>query len=278
MPFPMDVIRPRVSLAVAGGALFGALYHGGSGGGDPWRGLIAALGAGALCAGCSALNQVQERKYDARMRRTQDRPVASGELSVMGALLIAAVFSVAGLGLFLLAGGWPLLLLGLAVPVIYNGLYTPLKPVTPMALLVGGLSGALPPLTGWVGAGGSLFAPAILGVTIVFYLWQVPHFWLLHEKHREDYERAGFATLGSRLPERFYTPMLCLWVAAYFIGLGCLVAAHGVGALNWLIPPAILLLGGWTLIAVFQGRRRMASAAVYASLPLTLAFLLTNTL
>jgi len=278
MPFPTDVIRPRVSLAVAGGSLFGSLYLGGAGGGDPLRGAVAALGAGVLCAGCSALNQVQEREYDARMRRTQDRPVASGALPVKTALLVAAVLSAAGLGLFLLAGGWPLFLLGLAVPVIYNGLYTPLKPVTPMALLVGGLSGALPPLTGWVGAGGSMLDPAILGVTTVFYLWQVPHFWLLHEKHREDYERAGFATLRSRLPEHLYTPMLCLWVAAYFIGLGCLVAAHGTGALNWLIPPALLLLSGWTLAAVLRGRRRMASAAVYASLPLTLAFLLTKTL
>lgn len=269
------LLRPRVSMAVAGGSLFGALYHGSD---ASWPGLVTALGAGILCAACSALNQVQERRHDARMERTKSRPVAAGRVSVRFALIVAAVLFAVGFAQFAMAGGWPLLLLGVAVPVIYNGLYTPLKPVTPMALLVGGLSGALPPLTGWVGAGGSVTAPAILGVTTIFYLWQVPHFWLLQEKHREDYERAGFATLASRLSPGLHKPMLCLWVAAYFIGLGCLMVMEGISSLNWFLPVAVLLLGGFALTAVVREKRRVATIAVYGSLPLTLAFLLTNTL
>lgn len=270
-----DLIRPRVSLAVAGGSLFGALYFGGP---DLWRGLVTAGGAGVLCAACSALNQVQERAFDARMERTRTRPVASGQLSVAEGLTASALLCLVGLSMFLVAGGWPLLLLGIAVPVVYNGLYTPMKTVTPMALLVGGLSGALPPLTGWVGAGGNVADPTILAVTTIFFLWQVPHFWLLHEKHRDDYQRAGFATLESRLPSGMYKPLLCLWVAAYFVGLGCLIVADGAGAVNWLLPPVLLLMGGGALIAVIREHRRGAAAAVYASLPLTLIVLLTNTL
>jgi len=269
------LLRPRVSMAVAGGSLFGALYHGSD---ASWPGLVTALGAGILCAACSALNQVQERRHDARMERTKSRPVAAGRVSVRFALIVAAVLFAVGFAQFAMAGGWPLLLLGVAVPVIYNGLYTPLKPVTPMALLVGGLSGALPPLTGWVGAGGSVIDPAILGVTTIFYLWQVPHFWLLQEKHREDYERAGFATLASRLSPGLHKPMLCLWVAAYFIGLGCLMVMEGISSLNWFLPVAVLLLGGFALTAVVREKRCVATIAVYGSLPLTLAFLLTNTL
>ena len=179
--------------------------------------------------------------------------------------------------LFFLAGGWPLLALGVAVLVIYNGLYTPLKQMTPMALLVGALSGSLPPLTGWMGAGGSMLDPTILAVIAIFYLWQVPHFWLLHEKHREDYLRAGFATLDTRLPHRLYKPLLVLWVSAYFLGLGCLVFVSGPGALVWILPPVILLAGAWAIHAVMNDFRRGAAAAIYGSLPLVLIALLGNT-
>ncbi|MBC16081.1 MAG: prenyltransferase [Desulfovibrio sp.] len=271
----VDLIRYRVSLAVTAGSLFGALFYGGP---NVIDGVATAIGAGLLCAGSSALNQIQERAYDARMDRTRHRPVASGALSVDHALLVSLVLMISGLVLFSLTGGWPLLLLGLAVPVIYNGMYTPLKPITPMALLVGGVSGALPPLTGWMGAGGSMTAPAIVGVTVVFYLWQVPHFWLLQEKHREDYERAGFATLGKRLPKAFYKPLLALWVAAYFLALGYLAVMNGMASVHWLMPPGLLFMGGWTLFSVAREHNRRAAMTIYASLPLTLAAVLANTL
>jgi protoheme IX farnesyltransferase len=277
------LMRPGVSLAVAGGALFGALFQCRAAGhtlslpGDGLpHGLAAALGAGVLCAACSALNQVQERETDARMRRTMGRPLVSGAMTVRCGLAVCLGLFLAGFILFFLAGGWTLLALGLAVPLIYNGLYTPLKRVTPMALLLGGLSGALPPLTGWVGAGGGVLDPPILAVTTVFYLWQVPHFWLLQERHGEDYRRAGFPTLGSRLPAHLYRPLLGLWVGAYFIGLACLAYVCGPGSSTWLVPPAVLLAGGWALLGVAR-RGQTPSMAVSASLPLVLAMLLGNT-
>lgn len=269
------LIRPRVSLAVAGGSLFGALYFNGP---DLWRGGLTAVGAGVLCAACSALNQVQERKFDACMKRTQSRPVASGRMTAGTALAVSMLLFAAGLTAFFLARGWPLLLLGATIPLVYNGLYTPMKRITPMALLVGGLSGAMPPLTGWVGAGGAVFDPVIVGVTTIFFLWQVPHFWLLHHKHRDDYERAGLPTLEARLPHGMYKPMLCLWVAAYFIGLGCLIVAAGPGATSWIVPPVLMIMGGWALFSVIRDARRNAAVAVYSSLPMTLLFLLTNPL
>jgi protoheme IX farnesyltransferase len=237
---------------------------------------MTAAGAGMLCAACSALNQVQERAYDARMERTKDRPVATGIMPVWVAIDIAVMLFVLAFGVFLLAGGWQLLLLGLSIPLLYNGLYTPLKPVTPMALLIGGISGAMPPLTGWVGAGGAVTDAPIVAVTVIFYLWQVPHFWLLHEKHRDDYERAGFATLASQLPRVMYTPLLCIWVIAYFIGLGCLVLLNGSDAVWWLIPPASVLLGVGALFSILRNDIRRAGAAVYLSLPLALCALLVT--
>ncbi|BDQ34977.1 UbiA family prenyltransferase [Pseudodesulfovibrio portus] len=266
------LIRPRVSLAVAAGTLFGALYHG-TGGLAPW---FASAGAFLLCSGCSVLNQVQERDRDRRMERTMDRPLASGQMPVRRGGVLAVALALAGLGLFFQTGGWPLLALGLGIVLVYNGIYTPLKPVTPLALLAGGFAGAVPPLAGWLAVGGSAGDPRILSVTTIFYLWQVPHFWLLAEKHRRDYERAGFALLHAALPEGFRHRLMGVWVGAYFVGLGCLAWLAGAGALRLVVPPGMMLVGGLAVGCAVTRRWRFASAAMHASLPMGLLPLLMN--
>jgi len=270
-----SLARPRVSLAVAGGSLFGAFYHGVA---DPWRAVVAAAGAFVLCAGCSALNQIQEREFDSHMERTQKRPLVSGALSVSVAWVFALLWLAIGNTLFFLAGGFSLLLFGAAIVVVYNGVYTPLKRVTPMALLAGGFAGAVPPLTGWLAVGGDVLDFRILAVTAVFYLWQVPHFWLLAEKHREDYRRAGFAMLETHISSSVRSSLMVVWVGAYFVGLGCLVGLVGPATIHWLIPPVLLLGGGTVMFSISTGRSRLASASLYASLPLTLSLLLMNTI
>jgi protoheme IX farnesyltransferase len=270
------LIRPKVSLAVGAGSLFGALYHGHLYGG-PDNAWAAAAGAFLLCGGCSALNQVQERGRDARMERTRNRPLASGRMTPASGLLWAALFSLAGLALFFWAGGWPTLLAGLGVVAVYNGLYTPLKRFTPMALLAGGVAGAAPPLTGWMAAGGGWLDPHILGVAVIFYLWQVPHFWLLAEKHREDYGRAGFAVLHVGLSPAFRARLMAVWVAAYFVGLGCFAGLAGPATLRFIVPPALLLAGGGAAWLAAANRHRPALAAMHLSLPLGLVPLLFAT-
>lgn len=272
-----SLIRPRVSLAVAAGSLFGALYHGHLYGGSD-HAWTAAAGAFLLCAGCSALNQVQERERDARMERTRTRPLASGRMKPAGGALWAGLFGLAGLALFFWAGGWPTLLAGLGVVAVYNGLYTPLKRVSPMALLAGGVAGAAPPLTGWLAAGGRLLEPHILGVAVIFYLWQVPHFWLLAEKHREDYARAGFAVLHVGLSPVFRARLMGVWVAAYFVGLGCFAGMAGPASLRCIVLPALLLAGGTAAWLAATNRHRPALAAMHLSLPLGLAPLLFSTI
>ena len=271
-----SLIRPRVSLAVAAGSLFGALYHGQLYGGTDtaW---MAAAGAFLLCGGCSALNQVQERGRDARMERTRNRPLASGRMAPAHGVMWAGLFGLAGLTLFFLAGGWPTLLAGLGVVAVYNGLYTPLKRVTPMALLAGGVAGAAPPLTGWLAAGGRLLDPHILGVAVIFYLWQVPHFWLLAEKHREDYGRAGFAVLNVGLSPAFRSRLMAVWVGAYFVGLGCFAGMAGPASLRCIVLPGLLLAGGAAAWLAAVDRHRPALAAMHLSLPLGLVPLLFAT-
>ncbi|WP_207260068.1 protoheme IX farnesyltransferase [Desulfovibrio sp. Huiquan2017] len=271
----LSLIRPKVSLAVGAGSLFGALYHGHLYGGvllgEAWA---AAVGAFLLCGGCSALNQVQERACDARMARTRTRPLASGRMSPGRGRLWAGLFGSAGLLLFFLAGGWRTLFAGLLIVAVYNGLYTPLKRVSPMALLAGGVAGAAPPLTGWLAAGGQAADPRILWVAVIFYLWQVPHFWLLAEKHRADYGRAGFAVLHLRLEPAFRARLMGVWVGAYFTALGCFAGLAGPASLRAVIPPALLLAGAAAAWLAVANRHRPALAVMHCSLPLGLVPLL----
>ncbi|WP_319581834.1 protoheme IX farnesyltransferase [uncultured Pseudodesulfovibrio sp.] len=271
-----SLIRPRVSLAVAAGSFFGSFYHGQLFGGSG-HAFMAAAGAFLLCGGCSALNQVQERERDARMERTRNRPLASGRMTTARGMVWAALFSLTGLALFFRAGGWPTLIAGLMVVAVYNGLYTPLKRITPMALLAGGVAGAAPPVTGWLAAGGGWLDPHILGVAVIFYLWQVPHFWLLAEKHRQDYGKAGFAVLNIGLTPVFRARLMAVWVAAYFVGLGCFAGMAGPASMRAIVLPTMLLAGGAAAWLAAVNRHKPALAAMHLSLPLGLASLLFAT-
>lgn len=258
--------RPKVSLAVglcaAGGAVLFAALHGLEVSRMMPRMVAVSVGAFLLCAGCSGLNQVQERKTDALMRRTQGRPLPSAGLSVLQGLVWSVIWILAGMQLFFWAEGWRLLRVGLFIPLVYNGLYTPLKRRTPMAILVGGLAGAMPPLTGWMAAGGAMTAPVILGCCAMLYLWQVPHFWLLSESHADDYKRAGFPIAKDSFPPWLYRTLLALWTGAYFAALAL---AAGMAGLE-LSGLAALTVAPAAAVLMMTGRRKVAFATVNATM------------
>lgn len=257
----MTLARPRVSLMVGAATLFGALLHGG---GAPWRVQGAALGSVLVCAGCSALNQVQERGLDARMERTRTRPLACGRMAPGVGLAVAAGLLAAGLALYAASGGASSLLLGLGVVAVYNGLYTPLKRRTSMALLAGGLSGAAPPLAGWLAAGGGAADPRILAVAGAFYIWQVPHFWLIAAAHARDYARAGFAAPWGALSPSLRRPVMGLWMLAYFIAVAGMAVAAPRSA-PWVFATACMGAAAMAGLAA-MGRGPMARRAADATL------------
>ena len=275
----MQLARPRISLMVAGAAFFGAMLRHGA---DPAHVAFpmaapvvgAVAGAFFTCAGCSALNQIQERGRDALMERTRHRPLPAGRMGVGQAGLVAALLLGLGGVLFFLGGGGRLALVGLVVVLVYNGLYTPLKTRTPLALLVGGTVGAFPPLTGWLAAGGNGLDPRILGVMGLFYLWQTPHFWLLAENHRADYEKAGFPLVAASLPGRVYKPLMALWIMAFFIATGTLLGFMGHGAASPAVFFGTLLAGAATAASAAWGHGKAALAAVNISLALFMAAML----
>jgi protoheme IX farnesyltransferase len=95
----------------------------------------------------------------------------------------------------------------------YNAVYTPLKTKTAYVVLPGALTGAVPPMIGWVAAGGYLFDPSIISVAVFMFLWQIPHFWLLLLKYGKEYENAGFASLTSVVNDQHAKLIIFIWVA-----------------------------------------------------------------
>ena len=195
------LIRPGVSLAVGLSALAGYVLAagglngpGGVGGGpDALPGGVPVFaGTFALAAAVSVLNQIQERRRDALMERTRERPLASGRMSPeQGLRVFAALLLVSALCLWP-ALGWGAGLVLAVVLGLYNGAYTLLKPVTAWAMIPGAVCGALPPWIGWVAGGGGVMALTPVYLFALYFVWQMPHFWMLAEANAEDYAAAGF--------------------------------------------------------------------------------------
>jgi len=175
--------------------------------------LIPAAAVFLLACGASALNQYQERHIDVKMERTQKRPLPSGAMTPVRALIVLASMMIGGLSLAAAAG--PIsVLLGLCALLWYNGIYTHLKRVTAFAAIPGAAVGMIPPAIGWVAAGGGLLDPRIAVICFLFFLWQVPHFWLLILKHGEEYERAGLPSLTRVMSKVQIARITSAWITA----------------------------------------------------------------
>lgn len=158
------------------------------------------LGTALVASGASALNQLWERKHDARMRRTQDRPLPSGRLQPQSVLLIGCTSAILGLCYLTLAVNWLTSVIGACSLMTYLFVYTPLKRVTWLNTAVGAIPGGLPPLMGWTAARGHLSADAwaLFGILAI---WQLPHFMAIAWMYRDEYARAGFKMLPVLDPD-----------------------------------------------------------------------------
>ncbi len=216
-------------------------------------GLITTLiGILLLAMGSSALNEVQEHRLDALMPRTANRPIPRGDLSPARAALIAIVLAVSGFLVLLLAHNLTSALLGALALAWYNGFYTPLKRVSAFAVVPGSLIGALPPAIGWTAAGGNVSDPTVLALAFVFFIWQVPHFWLLVGLHAEGYEEAGYPTLVGLFGRPRLSRLTFTWTCGTAAACGLLPLFRvlvswpaeimlGLGAI-WLIAGSLPLL------------------------------------
>jgi len=159
--------------------------------------LILGMGGFLVTGAANALNQVLEKDYDKLMKRTANRPIAAGRMEVSEAVLSAGLMTVGGL-LLLTTFNAETGLLGALSLVSYAFIYTPMKRVSPVAVWIGAVPGALPMAIGWVAAGGSLMGPEIVLLFSIQFFWQFPHFWAIAWVAYEDYSKAGFYLLPSK--------------------------------------------------------------------------------
>jgi protoheme IX farnesyltransferase len=192
--------------------------------------VTAAAGVFLLACGASALNQWQERDVDARMTRTRGRPLPSGRVTPRYALAAALAMVVAGL--LVLFPNWTAIGLGIFTVFWYNGVYTPLKRVTAFAAVPGGVVGALPPVIGWVCGGGEILDPRIGAVAFFFFIWQIPHFWLLLMRTGDDYRRAGLPTLTSTFSNAQLSRVTFVWMLTTAVA-SLMLPMFGVSDNTW---------------------------------------------
>ncbi len=177
-----------------------------------FRILLVSLGILLLGISASVLNQIQEADLDSRMERTQNRPIPSQRIKPQQALIFLLCNLIAGIVLIYSAGNLTAALIGLIAIGWYNGIYTYAKKITAFAVFPGAVTGALPPLIGWVAAGGGLWDKPIVFLEFLFFTGQIPHFWLLILKYGEEYEKAGLPSLTKVMSRGQISRLTFTWV------------------------------------------------------------------
>ncbi len=221
--------KPRVVLMVVLTTLVG--YYLGAGFELDWLQLVHLLvGTALAAAGTLALNQFLERDLDARMQRTRRRPLPDGRLQPGEAAVFGGLLTGGGIAYLGVSVGVGCAAVIAVIAVLYLGLYTPLKRVSPLATVLGAVPGALPPVAGWVAARGELGIGAAVLFAILF-LWQLPHTLAIARLYRDDYACAGIRVLPVVDPDGGSTERQ--------IVAGCL-ALHAAG----LLPTLVGLTGG----------------------------------
>ncbi len=220
--------------------------------------VLPALGIFLLSCGSCALNQFQERETDRIMERTKGRPLPSGKMTPSAAVLISSGLMLTGSLILFLGAGALVCGLGLLAVFWYNGIYFILKRKTALAVIPGALIGAIPPAMGWVSGGGSLFDLRIGAVGLFFFIWQVPHFWLILLEVADDYERAGLPSLARRAPAAEMRRIIFIWILS--TGAACLLIPLFIPVNFRFILLSLLATTGWLAASAVNFIRTPARA------------------
>jgi protoheme IX farnesyltransferase len=185
------------------------------------------IGSFLITGSANTINQIIEKETDKLMKRTANRPLPTGRLSVSEATTFAILLALVGSVLIASFVNVFSACLSLFSLILYAFVYTPLKPKTPFAVLVGAFPGALPPLIGWVAASGSISMEAMIIFSIQF-IWQFPHFWAIAWVANDDYTNAGFKLLPSEGGRNFNSAFQIMIYTMFLIPLGLLPSRFGI--------------------------------------------------
>lgn len=274
------LVKLRLSLTVVFSSVMAFLIA--SNGDWTWSAIgILGLGGFLVTGAANALNQVLEKDFDKLMVRTANRPIAAGRMTLSEGVLAAGFMSLVGISLLALFNPWTAFLGTLAM-VSYAFVYTPMKRISPVAVLIGAIPGALPTMIGCVAAEGQLSLLALCLFGIQFF-WQFPHFWSIGWLGYEDYSKAGYKLLPMRNgkmddKETGWQSFLC---ALCLLPVGML--PYGIGASGLWSAIIVLFLGvGYVIMAwnFYQGpERKTALRLMFYSLgyiPLSLILLFVD--
>ena len=238
----LELAKVRITIAVTITTTAGyVIFHHGFSPDMIWP----VVGLFLTACGSAVINQIQERKKDALMERTKERPLSSGRISYRFAVTYAFTLSFSGLWMLWQSSGFiPMALAALAL-IWYNLIYTNLKKVTAFAVVPGSVIGSIPPAVGWTAAGGSLADPALWYLCFFFFIWQVPHFWLLLLKYGKQYEQAGFPSLTGIYTDFQLKKITFIWAVAMAVSGMALVftgLSSGLFAKTGLIFLSLLII------------------------------------
>ena len=220
-----ELTKFRLSFLVSFSAIFGFILAS-----DNFYTLdLIVLGiSGYLVTAASVINnQILEKDLDSKMDRTKDRPLPTNRISKLNSLITSVFFMVIGLTTMTLYFNMVAGLLSLVSLLIYTFIYTPLKRVGPIAVFIGAIPGALPPLIGWVAFSGEISIEAIIIFSIQF-IWQFPHFWAIAWIYHDDYKKVGFKLLPSKGEKNFNTALNIMTYTLFLIPLGLLPTIFGI--------------------------------------------------
>lgn len=228
--------------------------------------LLLTIAGMCITGAANTINQVLERNTDAVMKRTAGRPVASGRMDPREAYVFAGVCVAAGVFIFIYFFNFNSALLSLLSLVLYGFIYTPLKKINSIAVLVGAFPGALPCLIGWVAATNEFSAGgwALFGIQ---FLWQFPHFWAIAWVAHEDYSRAGFKLLPSQGGPTKFTAVQSVMYSLIMVPVGMMPYYLGISGITsfWILFACNLAMVLLSLQLLIKMDKKSARLVMFGS-------------
>ena len=259
-----ELLKFRLSFLVAFSCAFGFVLA------TPvvnWTTLIMLFLGGLLLSGSSVtINQIIEKDLDKLMTRTQNRPLPTNRVSVREAIIFAVICFLLSVSILLVFTNVFTTILSVVSMLLYCFAYTPLKRVGSIAVFVGAIPGALPPLLGWVAATGSISIEAWIIFGIQF-IWQFPHFWAIAWVADDDYKKAGFKLLPWGGQKDMNTAIQIMVYTLFLLPLGLLPAKFGVTGIDSAIVATIcgVLFLAQTFSLMKTGSRQSALRIMFGS-------------
>ncbi len=261
----VELLKVRLSALVAFSCAFG--YALAMPSDIHWQTLLMIYLGGFLMSGAAVtVNQVIERDLDKLMTRTLNRPLPTGRVNVQEAILFSVVCLLTSTIILWIYANPLTVILSLLSLVLYSFVYTPLKRVGPIAVFVGAIPGALPPLLGWIAATGTISHEAMIIFGIQF-IWQFPHFWAIAWVADDDYKKAGFKLLPSGGGKDLNTAVQIMIYTMFLIPLGLLPAKFGITGIDSAIVATVCGIAFFaaTFSLLKTGSRKSALRIMFGS-------------